>query len=111
MHGLDKNTGKTISGVLWLEQQIDDILTTPKTTRTMRASYGSNLPKFVDKNINEDFAIEIIAEVNQALSVLKDIFRLENVKINNNNEQITLDISGEYLETGESVKLEGVHIQ
>lgn len=76
----------------------------------MRAEYGSNLHQFIDKNIDDDFAVEIITEVNQALKVLASVFKLVSVKINNNNEKVSLDISGEWLETGEVISLPGVKI-
>lgn len=110
MQGINRQTGETITGVAWLEQQITDILTTPKTSRTMRADYGSNLHQFIDRNIDDDFAVEIISEVNHALKVLNSIFKLESVKVKNDNEKIALDITGSWLQTGEIIKLSGVKI-
>ena len=110
MQGLNRQTGETIAGIAWLEQQINDILTTPKTTRTMRADYGSNLIDFLDRNIDQDFRVEIVAEVNSALSTLDQVFKLSSVTVLQNGEQIQLEIIGKYLETGKEIKLDSVFI-
>ena len=110
MQGLNRQTGQKISGIAWLEQQITDILTTPKMARTMRAEYGSDLNQFIDNNVNDDFGIEIIIEVNQALKVLETAFKLKSVKVKNDVENIELDIVGSWLETGELINLSGVRI-
>ncbi|BBB22282.1 phage baseplate assembly protein GpW [Abyssogena phaseoliformis symbiont OG214] len=110
MQRLNRQTGQTIAGVDWLEQQIADILTTSKTTRTMRAEYSSNLIDFLDRNIDEDFGVEIVTEVNSALSVLSDVFRLTSVNMLQTGEKIQLEIIGKYLETGEEIKLNSVFV-
>ncbi len=110
MQGLNRETGETIDGIEWLEQQINDILTTPKVTRTMRADYGSNLYQFVDRNIDETLSIEIIAEVNSALSVLKDVFKLTKVNVIAEGEKLGLEAIGKWLETGKEITLNTVFI-
>ena len=52
MNGMDRTTGKPISGDEHLVQSIGDILTTPLGTRPMRRDYGSMLPELLDKPLN-----------------------------------------------------------
>lgn len=60
MQGIDRQTGQNIIGVAWLEQQITDILTTPKMSRTMRADYGSNLHKFLTMTFQLKSSLKLI---------------------------------------------------
>ena len=43
MTGMDRETGKSLSGIEHLRQSIRDILTTPIGSRVMRRDYGSRL--------------------------------------------------------------------
>lgn len=52
MNGMDRATGKPLSGDDHLAQSIADILTTPLGTRPMRRDYGSLLPELLDKPLN-----------------------------------------------------------
>lgn len=46
--GMDRHTGKPITGVVHLKQSIGDILSTRKGTRRERPEYGSDIPTVVD---------------------------------------------------------------
>lgn len=49
MLGMDRNTGKLLSGTDHIRQSIVDILTTPLGTRVMLPEYGSKLFDLVDR--------------------------------------------------------------
>jgi len=51
--GLNKATGKALSGSAHIAQSIADILTTPLGSRVMRRDYGSVLPELVDAPLNK----------------------------------------------------------
>lgn len=53
MIGMDRRTGKPLSGLDHLRQSIGDILATPVGSRRMRPEYGSLLRRFVDLPVNE----------------------------------------------------------
>lgn len=110
MKDLNKKNGKTITGIEWLEQQINDILTTRKGTRTMRANYGSNLPDLIDKNITNELVLDIIDEVNTALEPLANVFKVVLVEVVNNNEKLALNITGNYLQNNKEITLNTVFI-
>lgn len=52
MIGMDRTTGKPLSGDEHIAQSIGDILTTLLGTRPMRRDYGSLLPELLDKPLN-----------------------------------------------------------
>jgi len=49
MNGMDRATGKQLSGDEHLAQSIADILSTPLGSRVMRRDYGSLLPELLDR--------------------------------------------------------------
>ena len=52
MNGMDRATGKQLSGDEHLAQSIADILSTPLGSRVMRRDYGSLLPELLDRPLN-----------------------------------------------------------
>lgn len=67
MIGMDRYTGKRLSGGDHLGQSIDDILGTPVGTRLARRDYGSEIPKLIDQPNNELGRVRIIAAAAHAL--------------------------------------------
>lgn len=105
MIGLDRRTGQPLSGVAHLKQSIEDILTTPVSSRRMRPEYGSNLRRYVDLPVNEGWKSAVQAEVARALGRWEPRLKLERVRVVAVvGGQITLSLSGIYL--GDSVVLE-----
>lgn len=49
MIGMDRRTGRSLSGEAHVAQSQADILTTPLGTRPMREEYGSLLPELLDQ--------------------------------------------------------------
>ncbi len=62
MLGMDRNTGKPLSGTDHICQSIVDILTTPLGTRVMLPEYGSKLFDLVDNPTDPSLAMRIIME-------------------------------------------------
>lgn len=105
MIGMDRRTGKPLSGLAHLRQSIEDILTTPIGSRRMRPEYGSSLRRYVDLPVNEGWKSAVQAEVARALGRWEPRLRLERVKVVSVvGGQITLQLSGVYL--GDSTVLE-----
>lgn len=46
--GMDRTTGRAVSGTAHLAQSIGDILTTRIGSRVERRDYGSNVPDYID---------------------------------------------------------------
>ncbi|WP_350025795.1 GPW/gp25 family protein [Pseudomonas fulva] len=105
MIGMDRRTGKPLSGLAHLRQSIEDILTTPLGSRRMRPEYGSTLRRYVDLPVNEGWKSAVQAEVARALGRWEPRLQLERVKVVSVIDgKVTLQLSGKYL--GDDVVLE-----
>lgn len=112
MIGIDKKTGKALSGLAHLKQSCEDILTTPKGTRIMRREYGSNLPRLVDAPLNRETILEMIAESADALSRWEPRLNVTQIRPTDISEgRIIFQIVGEYLPEGKSITLDGIRIK
>lgn len=112
MIGIDKNTGKALSGLAHLKQSIEDILTTPKGTRIMRREYGSNLPRLVDNPLNRETILDMIAESADALNQWEPRMRVTEIKPTELSAgRIIFRVIGEYLPDGQTVTLDGIRIK
>lgn len=114
MQGMNKTTGKALSGVDHLWQSVEDILTTRKGSRVMRRDYGSNLPELVDEPFNEETRMDMIAETADAIAKWETRISVTAVSIThtytNGKAKVEIDVSGDYLPDGTSIKLEGIVI-
>ncbi|MGJ7548189.1 GPW/gp25 family protein [Pseudomonas alloputida] len=105
MIGMDRRTGKQLSGQAHLRQSIEDILTTPLGSRRMRPEYGSSLRRYVDLPVNDGWKSAVQAEVARALGRWEPRLELERVKVVSVvGGQITMELSGVYL--GDNTVLE-----
>lgn len=111
MSGMDKHTGRAISGLAHLKQSIEDILTTPRGSRVMRRDYGCDLFSLVDQPYSQSWVGDITMAVSQALSRWEPRFELQSVTVSKiQNGRLTMDIRGIYLVNGEQVTLENLTI-
>lgn len=111
MNGMNASTGKTLSGIDHLKQSVVDILTTPKGSRLMRRSYGSDLFSLIDNPTNTETIADIIAESADALKKWETRISVTKVEVTSAQPgKVTLNIIGKYRPTGESIKLEGIKI-
>lgn len=55
--GMDRTTGKALSGDAHLTQSLTDIVTTPLGSRVMRRDYGCLVPELIDKPLNRATAL------------------------------------------------------
>ena len=81
MQGMNRNTGRKLSGVDHLRQSIVDILTTPIGSRVMRRDYGSRLYQLVDAPINRALFVEVYAATAEALVKWEPRFQLSRVQV------------------------------
>ncbi|MDE2667553.1 MAG: GPW/gp25 family protein [Acidobacteriota bacterium] len=112
MSGMNAKTGRRLEGIDHLRQSIRDILTTPIGSRVMRREYGSNLWRLVDAPLSGGLLTDIYAATAEALDRWEPRFRLVRVRAREAGPgKVSLDLEGEYLVSGETVRLEGVLIQ
>lgn len=67
--GMDRATGKVLSGDAHLAQSIADIITTPLGTRPMRRDYGCLLPELLDRPLTR--ATRLLASVAIAMALAR----------------------------------------
>lgn len=81
MLGMDRNTGKPLSGVDHICQSIVDILTTPLGTRVMLPEYGSKLFDLVDNPTDPSLAMRIIMESAGAIARWEPRVRIDRINV------------------------------
>lgn len=81
MSGIGRHTGRAVSGDAHLAQSIIDVLTTPKGTRVMRRSYGSDLPALLDQPINPETVVDAYMAVADALTEWEPRITLARVEL------------------------------
>ncbi|HGY7751817.1 TPA: GPW/gp25 family protein [Escherichia coli] len=86
MLGMDRNTGKLLSGTDHIRQSIVDILTTPLGTRVMLPEYGSKLFDLVDNPTDPSLAMRIIMESAGAIARWEPRVRIDRINV------LTVDI-------------------
>ena len=62
-------TGKSLSGLAHVRQSIRDILTTPIGSRAMLREYGSRISELLDRPLNDETRLDIIAATAEALDL------------------------------------------
>jgi phage baseplate assembly protein W len=109
MRGMDGKIGRDLDGIRHLQQSIADILTTPIGTRVHRRDYGSQLPRLVDRPINEALIVDVYAATAEALDRWEPRFRVRSVQIESAAPgRIELSLEGIYLPDGREISLEGI---
>ena len=105
MIGMDRRTGKPLTGLDHLRQSIEDILATPVGSRRMRPEYGSQIRRFVDLPVNGGWKSAVQAEVARSLGRWEPRLKLEQVQVVAIvGGRIDFTLTGEY--QGESLLLE-----
>lgn len=107
MTGMDRVTGRHLSGTDHLRQSIADILTTPVGSRVMRRDYGSLLPELIDQPQNAATTVQLYAATCAALLRWEPRLRLSRVSIQSAGPgQSTVDLEGEHADTNETINLQ-----
>ncbi len=96
MLGMDRTTGKALSGDAHLAQSIADILSTPLGSRVMRRDYGSLLFELIDRPING--AIRMLLHAATAIALARWEPRLQLTRVQLEGEpadgRLTIRIEG-----------------
>lgn len=104
---MNRTTGLAITGMDHLKQSVVDILTTPLGTRLARRTYGSLLSDLVDQPDNQLTRLRMYAATASALMRWEPRLRVTRVQLTSGPAagQVTLDLTGEYVPTGQAVGL------
>lgn len=111
MQGVNKQTGRSLSGVQHVRQSVEDILSTRKGTRVMRRDYGSDLPLLIDRPVNQSLLAAIRAETVDALTRWEPRLRCERVHVTEIGQgSVLMDLTYTYLPDGKEVTLQDLRI-
>jgi phage baseplate assembly protein W len=102
MAGMDRNTGKPLSGWAHVEQSIADLFTTPKASRAMRRLYGSDLPRKVDSPMSPANLVDFFAAAAGAIDLFEPRFKVTQMQVGGATPDghLTLDCEGVYFPRG-----------
>ena len=81
MIGMNRHTGRVLTGDAHLAQSITDILTTPKGTLVMQRAYGSDLPEIIDQPFNGETTIDAFMAIAEALDTWEPRISIERIQI------------------------------
>jgi phage baseplate assembly protein W len=103
MAGMNKNTGKSLSGIAHLRQSIADILSTPIGTRVMRRDYGSMLFELIDQPDNGTTQVRIFAATAEALLKWEPRLKLTHIKAQRANTpgRLVITLTGYVLQSSQ----------
>jgi len=110
MNGMNAQTGEPLSGIEHLWQSVADILKTAIGSRIMRRDYGSYVFELIDYVANKFGLILLKAAIAHALAKWEPRLKLTKIVFDDITKEgkITLTIEGDYIETGEAIRLEGI---
>lgn len=91
-----------------LAQSVGDILTTPKGSRVMRRTYGSDLFSLIDSCMNRSGVMDIYAATVQALADWEPRLQVTGVTATPGAGTITISVTGNYLPNGTPIKIDGI---
>ncbi|WP_375670488.1 GPW/gp25 family protein [Bartonella sp. PS7NMGDW] len=110
--GMDRTTGKPLTGIDHLRQSILDILSTRIGSRVMRRDYGSRVAELIDAPVNNAFAVALYAAVAEALDKWEPRFKLKKIDFKMVDAgQVSLSFEGIYLPSGKPITMEGLLIK
>ncbi|WP_208438250.1 GPW/gp25 family protein [Bartonella taylorii] len=110
--GMDRTTGKPLTGINHLRQSILDILSTRIGSRVMRRDYGSRVAELIDAPVNNAFAVALYAAVAEALDKWEPRFKLKKIDFKMVDAgQVSLSFEGIYLPSGKPITMEGLLIK
>lgn len=106
MIGMDRNTGKQLSGLDHLRQSVTDILTTPLGARIMRREYGSLLPDLIDAPLNPATTVRLYAATAAALMRWEPRLHLSKVSLLSTAAgQGVIELEGAHVDTAAPVSI------
>ena len=81
MTGLSRHTGQQLTDEAHLAQSVGVILSTPKGSRVLRRTFGSDLPRLIDMPVTPDTIIDVYAATAEALDLWEPRLALRRVSV------------------------------
>lgn len=111
MRGMDRRTGRALSGRAHLEQSVEDILTTPIGQRVMNRDYGSRLFDLIDVPINQFTKVDFYAAIIEALIRWEPRLRITKATVSSPEAGcIEVGVSGVEVASGRDITIAGIEI-
>lgn len=79
--GMNRHTGKPLTGLAHVRQSVADILSTVPSSRRMRPAYGSQLPRMVDMPGHPGWVAAVQAEAARVLARWEPRIALKRVRL------------------------------
>jgi phage baseplate assembly protein W len=79
--GMNRTTGKPMTGLDHLRQSIGDILSTRKGSRRQRPEYGSDIPRMIDLPVTRGWISTVQAEAARAIARWEPRLALSRVTV------------------------------
>lgn len=79
--GIDRETGKTLTGWDHVLQSLQDIFVTPIGARIMREWYGSLVPKALGRNITREEILPVMSSITAAIEQWEPRFAVTSIDI------------------------------
>jgi len=107
--GMDRHTGKPLSGLDHLRQSLVDILTTRVGERVMLRDYGSNLPNLIDNPTNPFFGVDLFVAIAEACQMWEPRLKLEHIAFKPlGGGRVELELDALYLPADKNIRLSGL---
>lgn len=111
MTGMDRHSGRSLSGCDHVWQSVQNILTTPVGSRVMRRDYGSRIFELLDAPLTSSTISAITAATAEALLRWEPRIRLQRVDVSRGRAgQLLLTLTGLYTPDGSLLKLDGIDV-
>lgn len=81
MPGMDRITGRSLSGWPHVEQSLGVLLTTPLRSRIMRRALGAGVQRRVDMPISPATLIDLYADVATAITKFEPRYRVTRMRL------------------------------
>lgn len=96
MIGMDRRTGRRLSGTAHIKQSIQDILTTPIGSLLMKRDYGSLIPELIDHPTNDANTLRIMSASVMAISQWEPRVSISRagVQLGEADGQLFIDLEG-----------------
>jgi phage baseplate assembly protein W len=111
MQGMNRDTGKPLSGTDHIRQSVQDILSTPLGTRVMLPGYGSNLQRLVDNPADQVTAIRAVMATAVALARWEPRITVNSINVLKAGEgEISLTVRATDTENQRTILLENIRL-
>lgn len=90
--GMDRETGRALTGYGHVRQSVIDILTTLRGERVLNRDYGSDLPDAIDKPIDGELLQFIYAATATAIAEFYPMISIDRIAVENGETRESVNV-------------------